>query len=218
MTNGEMLGKKLYELRKKNGLSQEELAERLGVSRQAVSKWECGESMPDTDNLITIARMYAISLDELVGNEAARSDIHDGESRGEDGACDGESQKSDGESEGKKKSKLEDFFDVACPLLVTAAFLICGFLWGIWHIAWILFFIIPTCTSLVEAVKKKKVSEFLFVAPVTAIYCFIGMTWGLWGSPYWLIFITVPIYYEIAEAIDKRAEKKKKQEDSEAEK
>ncbi len=68
MTNGELLGNKLYELRKKHHLSQEELAERLGVSRQAVSKWECGESLPDTDNLITISKLYGVSLDELVGN------------------------------------------------------------------------------------------------------------------------------------------------------
>jgi HTH-type transcriptional regulator/antitoxin HipB len=68
MTNGELLGNKLYELRKKNHLSQEELAEKLGVSRQAISKWECGESLPDTDNLISISKLYGVSLDELVGN------------------------------------------------------------------------------------------------------------------------------------------------------
>ena len=68
MTNAEILGNKLLELRKKFGLSQEELAEKLDVSRQAVSKWERGESLPDTDNLITISKLYDVSLDELVGN------------------------------------------------------------------------------------------------------------------------------------------------------
>lgn len=57
---------KLVELRKKSGLSQEELAERLGISRQAVSKWERAEASPDTDNLITLARLYGVSLDELL--------------------------------------------------------------------------------------------------------------------------------------------------------
>ena len=68
MTNSETLGNKLYRLRKNAGLSQEALADKLGVSRQAVSKWECGESLPDTDNLITISKLFGTSLDELVGN------------------------------------------------------------------------------------------------------------------------------------------------------
>ena len=46
---------RLYELRKQHGLSQDELAEKLNVSRQAVSKWERSESSPDTDNLIALA-------------------------------------------------------------------------------------------------------------------------------------------------------------------
>ena len=60
---------RLYELRKKQGLSQEELAEKLGVSRQAVSKWERSESSPDTDNLIALAQLYGMSLDELIYGE-----------------------------------------------------------------------------------------------------------------------------------------------------
>ncbi len=57
---------RLYELRKKHNLSQEELAEKLGVSRQAVSKWERSEASPDTDNLIGLAKIYGLSLDELI--------------------------------------------------------------------------------------------------------------------------------------------------------
>lgn len=57
---------RLYELRKQKGLSQEELAEKLGVSRQAVSKWERSEASPDTDNLIALAKIYDLTLDELI--------------------------------------------------------------------------------------------------------------------------------------------------------
>lgn len=60
---------RLYELRKQQGLSQEELAEKLGVSRQAVSKWERSEASPDTDNLIALAKIYGLTLDELVFGE-----------------------------------------------------------------------------------------------------------------------------------------------------
>lgn len=57
----------LIRLRKEAGLSQEELADKLAVSRQAVSKWERGEALPDTDNLIRLARLYNVSIDEIVG-------------------------------------------------------------------------------------------------------------------------------------------------------
>ena len=60
---------RLIELRKKNGLSQDELADKLSISRQAVSKWERGESLPDTENLIALSRLYSVSLDDLVANE-----------------------------------------------------------------------------------------------------------------------------------------------------
>ena len=57
---------KLYELRKQKGLSQEELANRLNVSRQTVSKWEVGESTPDMEKLVAMSDLFGISLDELV--------------------------------------------------------------------------------------------------------------------------------------------------------
>lgn len=57
---------KLYELRKQKGFSQEELANRLNVSRQTISKWEVGESTPDMENLVAISELFKISLDELV--------------------------------------------------------------------------------------------------------------------------------------------------------
>ena len=60
---------KLYELRKQKGFSQEELAGRLNVSRQTVSKWEIGESTPDMEKLVAISDLFEISLDELVKGE-----------------------------------------------------------------------------------------------------------------------------------------------------
>lgn len=65
------MAQRLVERRKAAGLSQEALAAQLGVSRQAVSKWERSESSPDTDNLIALAALYGVSLDELLYGEAA---------------------------------------------------------------------------------------------------------------------------------------------------
>lgn len=61
---------KLYELRKQKGLSQEELANRLNVSRQTISKWEVGDSSPDMEKLVAISDLFGISLDELVLNKS----------------------------------------------------------------------------------------------------------------------------------------------------
>lgn len=67
------MAQRLVNRRKAAGLSQEALAAQLGVSRQAVSKWERSESSPDTDNLIALAALYGVSLDELLYGEAADS-------------------------------------------------------------------------------------------------------------------------------------------------
>ena len=64
------MAQRLVNRRKAAGLSQEALAAQLGVSRQAVSKWERSESSPDTDNLIALAALYGVSLDELLYGEA----------------------------------------------------------------------------------------------------------------------------------------------------
>lgn len=59
-------GEKLQDLRRKAGMSQDTLAERLDVSRQAVSKWERDETMPETEKLVRIAQLFGASLDELL--------------------------------------------------------------------------------------------------------------------------------------------------------
>lgn len=57
---------KLIQLRKKNGLSQEELGDKIQVARQTISKWELGETTPEMDKLIKISNLFDISLDELI--------------------------------------------------------------------------------------------------------------------------------------------------------
>ncbi|AMC08974.1 helix-turn-helix domain-containing protein [Turicibacter sp. H121] len=64
-----LIGEKLRRLRIARQLSQEQLAEKLQVSRQAISKWELGESMPDTENLILLSKFYGVSIDYLLLNE-----------------------------------------------------------------------------------------------------------------------------------------------------
>ena len=63
------LGKQIYELRKKANFSQEQLAEKVGVSRQTISKWELGETAPDIKQAQVLSQVFGVSLDELTGND-----------------------------------------------------------------------------------------------------------------------------------------------------
>ena len=68
-----MLKERIQKLRKEKNMSQEGLADILGISRQAVTKWENGESLPDIDNLIKISNIFSTSLDKLLKDESCVS-------------------------------------------------------------------------------------------------------------------------------------------------
>ncbi|MCM1308711.1 MAG: helix-turn-helix domain-containing protein [Butyrivibrio sp.] len=65
---------KLKEIRKNEGLSQEQLAEKIGVSRQAITKWETGKGLPDVENMVIIAEIFKTTLDDLLRGSAARQE------------------------------------------------------------------------------------------------------------------------------------------------
>lgn len=71
------LGEKIKELRNLNKISQEYIAEQLGVSRQSVSKWETGTSMPSTDNMISLSDIFKVSVEELTHPDATAKLILD---------------------------------------------------------------------------------------------------------------------------------------------
>ena len=62
------VNKVLYELRIKNGFTQEELAEKVMVTRQAVSRWETGETTPNTETLKLLSKLYNVSINTLLGS------------------------------------------------------------------------------------------------------------------------------------------------------
>ncbi len=65
-----MLSEKLFKLRKNRGLSQEQLAEQLNVSRQAISKWEQGTAVPESEKLIRISNYFGVTVDYLLKNDS----------------------------------------------------------------------------------------------------------------------------------------------------
>ena len=68
---------KLFELRKQKGWSQEELGFKLNVTRQTISKWEIGETSPKLEELQTLSKLFEISVDELIGNEAVKEQTYE---------------------------------------------------------------------------------------------------------------------------------------------
>ena len=71
------LGNSLFNARKKKGLSQEEVAEKLGVSRQTISKWETEETVPDIYQAKKLAKIYGLSLDELIDADLDQKEIEE---------------------------------------------------------------------------------------------------------------------------------------------
>jgi len=63
-----MIGNKIQQLRKDNGMSQEDLALKLTISRQAISKWELGEATPDTENIVQLSKLFCVSTADVIWN------------------------------------------------------------------------------------------------------------------------------------------------------
>lgn len=220
---------RLYELRKKHNLSQEELAEKLGVSRQAVSKWERSEASPDTDNLIALAKIYELSLDELIygekeekkeetkentsaeSDESVYIDIDDGEDKVKicpEGILVEEKNGNtvkiniNGKIMEKVIKKIEDNIDEHDDdddnddddELYETVYFTEGDIKG---------------TDKKLHLKIKKATKFWMQIPyavictVAYLLCGFYNVLGGWALS-WVIFITIPIYYSLVEAIYKR--------------
>ena len=194
MKNKTNLGETLYYFRKKASLSQEELAEKLDVSRQSISKWECGESLPDTENLIALSQLYEISLDELVQYTAKPSPLilHKDAEYIED-------EDEDEKTIANKAIHILRIFPY--PVLIFIAFLLWGFIWDGWIVAWTLFLTTPIYYSIIHCLRTNSLKHFNYPVLITFIYLFLGMQWG-WWHPHWILFLTTPVYYAIIKCIE----------------
>ena len=126
------IANRLVSLRKANHLSQEELAAKIGISRQAVSKWERAEACPDTDNLILLANLYKISLDELLKT---------------DEPVEAENEEENKEENKKEENKVSKFrkmiISFPYPLFITLVYFIFVWEFHLWKTGWIVFLTIP---------------------------------------------------------------------------
>jgi len=206
------IASRLVQMRKKEELSQEMLAERLGISRQAVSKWERAESSPDTSNLIMLAKLYNVSLDELLGVNQEKFEIV------EDTSTENSSDLNDGKKEdranyvsiGWKGIHVKDGEDEV-------------------HVGWKGIYVKEKGENRVqigdvynEDVYNEKEAWYdnirfgvvgvdgyerynwkvdgIFSLIILCIYLWIGFEYSLW-HPSWLLFLLIPIVTSLIQAI-----------------
>ena len=220
------IANRLQQLRKEKGYSQEELAQALGLSRQAVSKWERAESSPDTDNLICLAKLYGMSLDELLNTDETVEEIRERsieveeEKKSEEKDDDqyikihkGHICNNDHDAEFIRKTKHPVFMitvSSVTALIATVLFLVFGFVFNAWMDCWLFFLFVPLIASLFEAiVETHAFTSFAYPILVTIVYLFLGFEFDLW-HPMWVLFITIPVFYIIFDPIDKFVLKSKR--------
>ncbi len=207
---------KLTALRKYNGLSQESLAEKIGVSRQAVSKWERGESSPDTENLLALSRLYSVSLDDILGDKTAEEIIREAgkitvPAENENVPYSSEKNNPE-ETAGQKmplteklKNEMKDLPAFGKKLLKFPFFLVAiigylaiGFSIKVWHPTWLIFIVLPAYYITAAAFLQKTEKKMLLTLPVylyaVTVFLILGLLFNLW-HPAWLIFVCIPLYY-----------------------
>ena len=192
------IANRLFELRKQKNFSQEELAEKIGVSRQAVSKWERAESSPDTNNLIELARLYEVSLDELLSTDEpifrkASEENPEFVSVGLDGVHVIEKDGSEVHVSWKgikvknannpdfdenidqtwdeigERVRIKTLLKLPAPIIVAAIYLIIGFTYNLWHPGWIIFFIIPIYYQIIAMCTAKSLQKKLNLFPASLL-------------------------------------------------
>ena len=189
------LADRLVELRKEHKLSQEALAEKLGLSRQSISKWERAEASPDTDNLIALAEVYGITLDELLGNNEPKERKQETQPQSEN------KERSAKQIKGKQNLKKAPLLFLGAIAIYVGGGIILGVFW--WSLMWILFPLVLgyTFSALSMCFEDRKLLSIIFstIAAIflaVSLYIVLGIAFGLWGLA-WIIFLAIPAYVYI---------------------
>lgn len=195
---------RLARLRIEHGLSQEQLSAELGVSRQAISKWERGESTPDTNNLIALAEVYGMTLDELVYGasevqEAAEAEVEPEaapEAEPEPEAAPEEAPATEPEPEPEPIPQVEG--DGAWgPDTATADASSYSYDYVSFDDA-----AYDDAPDYAEEPHSNRVSQgALYAAACVFAYMVLGVCFGMW-HPGWLVFLVLPFYYVVVRPVE----------------
>ncbi len=198
------LGNRLYELRKKKNISQEEAAEKLGVTRQTISKWETDQSLPDFDKILPLCVLYEITTDELLTGVSSKT-------------CK-ETKENTKENDKKKKIKTAIVVSssvflyfiaviwiiIAEPIEAISENIMIGsflFICAIATVLLVFYFISSSKDSAEIQEKKRKEKERekydgLIAILFTCIYLLISFFTGAWHIT-WIVWIIYALIIEI---------------------
>ena len=189
------LADRLVALRKEHKLSQEALAEKLGLSRQTISKWERAEASPDTDNLIALAGVYGVTLDELLGNEKT-------EEKSEPQPVKKEKVVTEKQKKGKKRLLRAPILLLLAIAVYVGGGMIFGPFW--WALMWIVFPLVVGYTFAAASMCLENIrivsillSTLAALLFAVAIYIVCGVVFQLWAIA-WIVFLAVPAYVYIS--------------------
>lgn len=207
-------GDYLKELRMKKGLSQEKLAEQLGVSRQSVSKWEQGYAVPSSDNVLELSKLYGISADDILNCEAHKAAADEKEEASKPQKSqqaevhDDAVAEKEHEVKSSEKHKKHSWLFAAYPCIAVFITLALGaFDSALWKTSWIFLLTIPLYYTGSIAIRKKNALIFCYPVVVLIVYLLCGFYAGLW-HPLWILFATIPIYYIAAAYAHKNRKRK----------
>lgn len=182
-------GEYLRKLRIERELSQEQLAEAMGISRQAISKWEQGVSTPDIDNFMKLAEFYSVPIESLIkaGEFVQKAELAE-----------------EVFSEEKPEKKKRGWLFASFPIIMVITYAIIGVMFGGkgWAFGWIVLLTIPLFYTGIIAAEKKKPIIFCYPVLVLIIYLLCGILFKLW-HPMWIIFLTIPLFYIITAKMKK---------------
>ena len=186
---------RLADYRRREGYSQESLARKLGLSRQAVSKWERAESSPDTENLIALAKLYGVSLDELLDTSPEVDDDIEFEN-----AERARRQEEEAQEHARAHEAAARATEAATRASDAAAKAAQAASWSA-QAANAATAQQATATSADAGTQKGPFRSFPYWAVCVFLYFGFGFLIGGWVAPL-LIFLTIPIYNWIARALD----------------
>lgn len=193
-------GEYLKKLRTENNLSQEKLGEKLGLSRQSISKWEQGNAVPDIENIMKLAKLYNVSVDSILnGEEDKKEEISTQETARLVQSETDVATKNEEQNETEKKKKHHSWVFYSYPVLMVILYSVIGVMFSPkgWYIGWIILLTIPLYYTGVAAYNKKKPVIFCYPVLTVMIYLLGGFLFKLW-HPLWIIFLTIPIFYIVA--------------------
>lgn len=214
---------RLIELRKSKGMSQEELAQRIGLSRQAVSKWERAESSPDIGNLVALAEIYELTIDEIVkgssedetavssamGDELAEDEVVEVEEVSVEmpDATIEDSIANMPPPDPSQRVDIDSMFSADATVVEQPApSMPFSDQPSVTNVNIDHMHIDPAMAEHIKSKHEKRPKDPLLTFPypiaVTVVFLLAGFVFGLW-HPAWIIFLTIPFYYWIVNIIVK---------------